>query len=120
METLREGAIHALKKRGSRVIVLIHRQESVNLLGIPVFRYIIGWAWQLSVAAVIMISLLAAANMWLHRMELPISWPWVMAYAVGITLVSELIYLASKMLDERAAIHIEVLLPTFVMGCLML
>ena len=28
------------KNRGSRVIVLIHRQESVNVLGIPVVRYI--------------------------------------------------------------------------------
>jgi hypothetical protein len=33
--------------------------------------------------------------------------------------VSEFIYLASKTLDERAAIHIEVLLPAFVTGCLM-
>ena len=41
VEALREGAISALeKKRGSRVIVLIHRQESVNVLGIPVVRYI--------------------------------------------------------------------------------
>ncbi|WP_243029202.1 SDH family Clp fold serine proteinase [Thermus albus] len=28
------------KKRGSRVITLIHRQEAINLLGIPVVRYI--------------------------------------------------------------------------------
>src|SRR5439155_17186061 len=41
MENLRDRAISALeKKRGSRVIVLIHRQESVNVLGIPVVRYI--------------------------------------------------------------------------------
>jgi ClpP class serine protease len=40
-EVLREKAITDLeKKRGSRVIVLIHRQESVNVLGIPVVRYI--------------------------------------------------------------------------------
>jgi ClpP class serine protease len=41
LESLREQAIRALEmKRGSRVIVLIHRQESVNVLGIPVVRYI--------------------------------------------------------------------------------
>ena len=28
------------RKRGSRVIVLIHRQESMNLLGFPIMRYI--------------------------------------------------------------------------------
>jgi ClpP class serine protease len=38
---LRANAIRTLEqKRGSRVIVLIHRQESVNILGIPVVRYI--------------------------------------------------------------------------------
>ena len=41
IEALRENSIRTLEKnRGSRVIVLIHRQESVNVLGIPVVRYI--------------------------------------------------------------------------------
>ena len=41
MVKLRDDAIRALeKKRGSRVIVLIHRQESVNVLGVPLVRYI--------------------------------------------------------------------------------
>ena len=41
IEALRENAIRTLEKnRGSRVILLIHRQESVNVLGIPVVRYI--------------------------------------------------------------------------------
>lgn len=28
------------EKRGSRVILLVHRQENMNILGIPIFRYI--------------------------------------------------------------------------------
>jgi ClpP class serine protease len=41
MGKLRDNAIGTLeRKRGSRVIVLIHRQESVNVLGVPVVRYI--------------------------------------------------------------------------------
>ncbi len=37
----RQRLIAALeKKRGSRVIVLIHRQETMNLLGFPILRYI--------------------------------------------------------------------------------
>jgi ClpP class serine protease len=41
LESLRYEAIRALEqKRGSRVIVMIHRQESFNVLGIPVVRYI--------------------------------------------------------------------------------
>jgi ClpP class serine protease len=41
LEKARFDAIRALEqKRGSRVIALIHRQESVNVLGIPIVRYI--------------------------------------------------------------------------------
>ena len=41
LEVAREEAIGAVEnKRGSRAIVLIHREESVNVLGIPVVRYI--------------------------------------------------------------------------------
>ena len=39
--TMRRRLIAAVeKKRGSRVIVLIHRQETMSLLGFPIFRYI--------------------------------------------------------------------------------
>ncbi|NPV88497.1 hypothetical protein HPY42_03095 [Coprothermobacteraceae bacterium] len=41
MHTARQALIHSLeKKRHSRVITLIHRQESISLLGLPVARYI--------------------------------------------------------------------------------
>jgi ClpP class serine protease len=41
LENARQKLIAALeKKRGSRVILLIHRQETMSLLGFPVFRYI--------------------------------------------------------------------------------
>ncbi|MGB9803801.1 MAG: SDH family Clp fold serine proteinase [Desulfofundulus sp.] len=41
LETVRVRLIRSLeKKRGSRVITLIHRQESLSLLGFPISRYI--------------------------------------------------------------------------------
>jgi ClpP class serine protease len=41
LEMNRVKLIRALeKKRGSRVIVLVHRQETMSFLGFPVFRYI--------------------------------------------------------------------------------
>ena len=41
LENARQKLIAALeKKRGSRVILLIHRQETMSLLGFPVLRYI--------------------------------------------------------------------------------
>lgn len=41
LEIKRQRAIRGLeKKRSSRVITMIHRQESMSLLGIPIARYI--------------------------------------------------------------------------------
>jgi len=41
LENARQKLIASLEKqRGSRVILLIHRQETMSLLGFPVFRYI--------------------------------------------------------------------------------
>jgi hypothetical protein len=42
----------------------------------------------------------------------------VLGYATAITAVSELIAIASKLVDERTPVHIEVLLPAFVLGAL--
>ena len=41
LETMRLGLMRKIQKdRGSRVITLIHRQESLSFLGIPLSRYI--------------------------------------------------------------------------------
>jgi ClpP class serine protease len=41
LESARQKLIAQLeKKRGSRVILLVHRQETMSLLGFPVLRYI--------------------------------------------------------------------------------
>lgn len=41
LEIARQKAIEAIeKKRGSRVILLVHRQETMSLLGFPIMRYI--------------------------------------------------------------------------------
>ncbi|AEH23421.1 protein of unknown function DUF114 [Thermodesulfobacterium geofontis OPF15] len=41
LEIARQKAIEAIeRKRGSRVILLVHRQETMSLLGFPIMRYI--------------------------------------------------------------------------------
>jgi Kef-type K+ transport system membrane component KefB len=103
--------------RKARILAIFDDLDTVLLL-VPLQMLIIGWAWQLGVAAVLMIGLLASAYVWLRRVSLPIHWPWVLGYATAITAASELVRIASTMLDERAPIHLEVLLPAFVLGCL--
>jgi len=42
-----------------------------------------------------------------------------MLYAGLITIVSEIFYLTSKFIDDVVPVHLEVLLPAFVLGCML-
>lgn len=104
--------------RKIRVLAIFDDLDTV-LLMIPLKMLIVGLRWQLGVISVIMVVLLWLAWKYLHKVRIPISWPWVLGYAAGITLVSEIIYKASKVFNDVVPIHIEVLLPAFVLGCIM-
>jgi len=102
--------------RKARILAIFDDLDTV-LLMIPLKMLMIGWAWQLGGVVVLMAALLWAAWRCLHRWRIPISWPWVLGYAVGISLLSEAIYFTSQLIDETVPVHIEVLLPAFVLGC---
>jgi len=89
------------------------------LLMVPLKMLIVGLRWQLGVIIMIMVIQLWIAWKYLHKIRIPISWPWVIGYATAIAIVSEVIYKASKVFDDVVPIHIEVLLPAFVLGCIM-
>lgn len=104
--------------RKARVLAIFDDLDTV-LLMIPLKAMIVGLQWQLGVIIVIMFGLLWLAWKFLHKLRWPITWPWVLTYAAGITVASELIYMVSKVFDEVVTIHIEVLLPAFVLGCML-
>lgn len=104
--------------RKVRVLAIFDDLDTV-LFMVPLKMLLVGFRWQLAVIVLIMILLLWLAWTWLHRLRLPVSWPWVLGYAAVITGVSEAIYKASKLVDEVVPIHIEVLLPAFVLGCML-
>jgi Kef-type K+ transport system membrane component KefB len=104
--------------RKARILAIFDDLDTV-LLMIPLKMLMVGFAWQLGVIVVLMVALLAVAYVFLHRIRIPVTWPWVLGYSAGITAVSEVIYKSSKLIDESVPIHIEVLLPAFVLGCVM-
>ena len=104
--------------RKTRVLAIFDDLDTV-LLMIPLKALIVGLRWQLGVIIAIMAVQLWLAWKYLHRFKIPITWPWVLGYAGAITVISEIIYKASKLVDDVVPIHIEVLLPAFVLGCLM-
>lgn len=103
--------------RKARVLAIFDDLDTV-LLMIPLKMLIIGLAWQMGATFVIMATQLWFAWRWLHRLALPNAWPWVLGYAVLLVAVCEGIYLGSKLIDDTVPIYVEVLLPAFVLGCM--
>jgi len=101
-----------------RILAIFDDLDTV-LLMIPLKMLIVGLRWQLGVIVIIMLIQLWLAWKYMHKAKIPTSWPWVLGYATTISLLSEIIYKISKMFSDVVPIHIEVLLPAFVLGCVM-
>ncbi|MGE5246983.1 MAG: sodium:proton antiporter [Verrucomicrobiota bacterium] len=102
--------------RKARILAIFDDLDTV-LLMIPLKMLMVGLAWQLGMVVLVMAALLMFAYVWLHRVRMPVGWAWVLGYAAVIVGVSELVYSGSKAIDPSVPIHIEVLLPAFVLGC---
>ncbi|MCG3135145.1 MAG: hypothetical protein HMLKMBBP_02651 [Planctomycetes bacterium] len=104
--------------RKARILAIFDDLDTV-LLMIPLKVLIVGWRWQLGVVVAAMAVLVWIAWRWLHALRLPVGWPWVIGYSVALTAACETVYRGSKLLDDAVPIHIEILLPAFVLGCVM-
>jgi Kef-type K+ transport system membrane component KefB len=104
--------------RKARVLAIFDDLSTILLL-IPLKVTMVGLRWQLLVVVVVIGSLLWAAWRYLHAVRLPVRWPFVLGYAACVTLLSEVIQLASLKIDPAVPIQVEVLLPSFVLGCLL-
>jgi Kef-type K+ transport system membrane component KefB len=102
----------------ARVLAILDDLDTI-LLMIPLQIMMVGMRPQLAVIVVLSVGLLWAAWKFLHQFRIPISWPWVLAYSMLITGASEAAYQFSKAYDPSMPVHVEVLLPAFVLGCLM-
>lgn len=111
------GLAGAWLYRKARILAIFDDLDTV-LLMIPLKMLMVGIAWQLGLLVVMMAGLLAIAYIWLHRVKMPVTWGWVLLYASVIVLISEFLYAGSKIIDASVPIHIEVLLPAFVLGVL--
>ncbi|MCY2988297.1 MAG: sodium:proton antiporter [Planctomycetota bacterium] len=103
--------------RKARVLAIFDDLDTVLLL-IPLKILLVGWSVGLAASVILMLLLLWLAYQFLHRWAIPVTWCWVLSYAVLTALVCEAAYLGSQWLLQEP-VHVEVLLPAFVLGCLM-
>lgn len=102
----------------ARVLAIFDDLDTI-LLMIPLKFLLVGFKWQLlGVIAMVGVQLWFGWK-YLHRWRIPYSWPWVLGYAAVLALGTELLRLLFGALDPDTPIHMEVLLPAFVLGCMM-
>lgn len=98
-----------------RILAIFDDLDTVILM-IPLQMLIIGFKFQLLIIVVVMFILIWLAWKYLHVLNLSVRWKNVITYSVIITALAELVYFSSKVIDETVPIHMEVLLPAFVLG----
>ncbi len=87
------------------------------LLMIPLQMMIIGVKWQLLIVVLVIALLLYVGWKKLGKYNFDQNWSSILLYSISIVAAIEVIYtLSSKVLGADAGIHIEVLLPAFVLG----
>ena len=90
------------------------------LLMIPLQIMMIGLRWQLFAVVLIVFLLLWLGWKKLNAYNLRQEWWAILLYSVAVFGITQVIYLVSKhFYGEQGSIHIEVLLPAFVLGMVM-
>ena len=90
------------------------------LLMIPLQIMMIGLRWQLLVIILIVLLLLSLGWKQLGRYNWRQDWKAILLYSIVVFICTQSLYLISKHLyGEDGSIHIEVLLPAFVLGMVM-
>ncbi len=85
------------------------------LLMIPLQILMVGLNWEVHIIILVVGSLLVLGWKQLNTYKLPQRWYHILIYAVLVVGLSEFVYESSKIVFEKG-IHIEVLLPAFVLG----
>lgn len=104
--------------RKARVLAIFDDLDTV-LLMIPLKMLIVGLRWQMAAVVGVMAVQLWLAWRFFRKVRWSVRWPAVMTYSAIIVAISEAIYQGSKLIDDVVPIHIEVLLPAFVLGCML-
>ncbi len=87
------------------------------LLMIPLQMLMIGFKWQLIVVVFVIGILLWIGWKWLGKMDFNQNWSSILLYSISIVAVIQVVYkVTERLFGHDGAIHIEVLLPAFVLG----
>lgn len=95
----------------ARVLAVFDDLHTI-LLMIPLQIVFVGLKWPLLAVVILMMGLLVIAYRWLNRLYWPIGKSWLLLYGIAVTGLCGLT-------EHLTSVHLEVLLPAFVLGCLL-
>jgi Kef-type K+ transport system membrane component KefB len=101
--------------RKARILAIFDDLDTI-LFMVPLKAILIGLKWELFVILAVVFGLLIFGYKKLHKYRFPKGWRWTMMYAVIITAMTEILYYITNYHIAMEAIHIEVLLPAFILG----
>ena len=99
----------------TRVLAIFDDLDTI-LLMVPLQMLVIGVKWQMFVSVLLMVVFLWIGWRKLHAINASMRWKNVLFYSAVITFLSLFVHHKSLLIDENVPIHIEVLLPAFVIG----
>jgi Kef-type K+ transport system membrane component KefB len=104
--------------RKARVLAIFDDLDTI-LFMLPLKVIVSGFHWEI-IFDILLLSLpLVAAWRYMHAIPLPGEWPYKLMYAAIIVSFCKGLHHMSKYHLEMEPIHLEVLLPAFVLGCIM-
>ncbi|WP_281647747.1 hypothetical protein [Parendozoicomonas sp. Alg238-R29] len=101
----------------ARILAVFDDLDTV-LLMVPLTILMVGLSWQLVLVMAVLIGMLAVGYKNLRTLSIPCTWRSMLGYAFLIATTSKLVLLGSKAIDPLTPVHIEVLLPAFLLGCM--
>lgn len=103
----------------TRVLAIFDDLDTI-LLMIPLQVLMIGMKWQLGVVVVFVFLCLYIGWTKLNSIRMSQSWPSILGYATILVFLFQGLYIVTKeIFGPDSAIHIEILLPAFVLGMIM-
>eukprot|EP00756_Hemistasia_phaeocysticola_P015533 Hpha_TRINITY_DN15416_c1_g4::TRINITY_DN15416_c1_g4_i1::g.176953::m.176953 len=103
----------------ARVLAIFDDLGTILLL-IPIKALLVGPQWELSIIMLLIVAFLAVGWFKLHVIQTPCTWNWTLFYAFIVTAFCELLHFVTQDHIPMEAVHLEVLLPAFTFGVIVL
>jgi Kef-type K+ transport system membrane component KefB len=95
----------------ARILAIFDDLDTVLLI-VPLQMIHLGLNWRAGILLLIIILLLVIAYRYLHALKLPLSRRWLLAYSI-------ILCVATELFEQKTFVNIEIILPAFVLGCVL-